>query len=222
MKVYKLKEKSEPGVIIVDVRSKLSEYEDKILTKLPGDLFLIFSESTIKTIDPEIFSGLYGATWYGVYKEDKTQGFWEALDYIESITNYTSMSVVSSFYCVKDETLNSIQKLQYSGIETSVFGSRELTASEKEKLYLINPKIIEIAFGVRFKRFGKKDNRGKYSRRTSTDKILFLRPSSVSKIREKMSPEILHSFTGLGIESLIPSLIPENTYINVKVDEAKV
>ena len=222
MKVFKLKESSEPGVVVIDIRSKLSEIEDKTINKLPGDLFFLFPESILKNINPEIFSNLYGATWYGIYKDDKVLGIWEALDYLESITTYTSMSVVTSFYWIGDEIIGPLQKLQYSGIETSVFESRELNKEEKEKLYLIPPKITEIAFGVRFKWPGKKMIHGKYSRKTSADQILFLRPNSIRKMRENMSPEIIHSFKGLGIGSFISSLIPPDTYINIKINEAKV
>lgn len=221
MKVYKIKNTYEPGVVVVDIRSILTELFHKTLTKLPGDLFLIFPDSITKTIDPKKLSNLYGATWYGIYKDDKISGVWSALDYLESLAGYTSISIMIEPW-ISEETLESLKKLQYSGIETSVFNSRDLTREEKEKIYIINPKIIEIAFGFRFKRFGKEDNKGMYSRKTTSDPILFLRPKSIRGIRTNLSPEILHSFYGLSVGSFISSLIPPETYINVRVNEAKI
>lgn len=222
MKVYKLKDAFEPGVVIMDIRSILTEPVHKTITKLPGDLFFIFPESVTKTIDPAKFSCLYGATWYGVYKDDKVSGVWDSLDYLESLTKYTSFSVITNGHWIEDKTIESLKKLMYSGIETSVFGCRELTCSEKSSLYIIKPRILEIAFGIRFKWYEKKDNKGMYSKKTTTDSILFLRPSSIIKMRELLSPDILHSFHGLGVGSFISSMIPPETYINVKVDEARV
>ena len=222
MKVYKLKDTTETGVVIVNISSKISESLHQILEKLSGDLFLIFPESITKTIDPIKFSRLYGATWYGIYKEDIVSGVWGALDYLEELTKYTSYSVLQSSFLLSNSVLKALQRLQYSGIETSVFGSRELTREEKEKLYTIKPRLIEIAFGWRFKFFLPKNSTGMYSKRTTQDQLLFLRPISIKKMREIISPEILHSFYGLGVGSFLASIIPEDTHINMKIDEAKV
>lgn len=223
MKVYKLRENKETGVSVVNIKSKnLTNSEDEILTKCPGDLFLIFPEFITNYIDPMKFSNLYGATWYGVYKNDSVFGFWDAIDYLESLTKYTSISVIDSRVWLWKNLYGILEKLQYSGIETSVFKSRELTKEEKSCIYTIKPKIFELAFGIRYKWFGKKDNIGAYSRMTLTDPIMFLRPSSIQGIRDKLTPEILKSFKGLGIGSLISSLIPPETYINVNIDEASI
>ena len=222
MKVYKLKNTVNPGVTIVDIRSKLSNLDDQFINKLPGDLFLIFPEYITKLINPEIFANLYGATWYGVYKGDKISGFWKSLDYLESLTKYTSISIIERLSFLDDKSLDSLRDLQYSGIETSVFSHRNLTKDEKENLYLINPKIIDLAFGFRFRISGKRNIKGMYSRKTSSDKIFFLRPFSISKIRENLNKEVLRSFGGMEIGSFLSSLIPPETHINVRVDEAKV
>lgn len=223
MKVFKLKDTEYTGSVIINIGSKkLSNSEHEILTKVPGDIFLIFPESITRVIDPYKFSNLYGATWYGVYKGDEVNGFWGALDYLESLTKYTSFSVFTTKYFIKDEIYKTLERLQYSGIETSVFKSRDLSMEEKANLYTIKPKIYELAFGVRFKRYGKNSDKGSYSRSKATDPILFLKKNSIRDIRKKLSPKILHSFYGLGIESLIASLITPETYINVNIDEAHI
>lgn len=223
MKVYKLKTSTEPGVVIIDINSKnLTESEHRLLTRLPGDLFLIFNESITKDIDPGKFSNLYGATWYGIYKGNKIYGVWEALDYLEAVTEYTSISVVTGSWWLGEKASESLRKLQYSGIETSVFESRDLTKEEKAEIYVLKPNIFELAFGLRFKWYRKNDDRGLYSKRTTSDLILFLRPSSIQKMREKISPKVLHSFVGLGIGSFLSSMIPSETYINININGAMV
>lgn len=220
MKVYKLKDTTEPGVVVMRIGSKtLSNSDHDILEKISGDLFLIFPESVTSHIDPAKFSRLYGATWYGVYSEDPIKGIWEALDYLETLTKYTSYSVVNSGFWIKEETFGALKRLQYSGIETSVFEYRNLKKEEKAKIYTIKPRIIEILWGWRFKWFGRRDLKGMYSARTTNDPILFLRPSSIRKLRDTLSPDILHSFYGLEIGSFFASLI---TPLNLKIDEAKV
>lgn len=222
MKVYKINDTKEPGVVVIKVGGVLSEIEHKMISEMPGDLFFIFPKIITQTINPEKFSNLYGATWYGIYEEDDVNGFWEAFDYIESITKYLSVSAVLKNYMVRDSELKSLRNLQYSGIETSVFSSRDLTRKEKENIYLIKPRIIDLVFGWRFKVFGSSDNKGTYSKHITEDSLIFLRPRSINEIRKNLSQDILHSFYGLGPWSFIASLIPKETYINLKVDETKV
>lgn len=223
MKVFKLKKETEPGVTIIEVRSELlSASEDKLLGSLPGDLFLVFPRSVTSGIDPEKFSNLYGATWYGVGDGDEVTRFWEALDYLESLSKYTSMSIVRERFWIPSETLEALKRLQYSLLEKSVFDSQELGGDEKAEIYTIKPRLLEILFGYRFRLPGKKTKTGLYSRRSSRDNIFFLRPQSVSGIREILSPDILHSFSGLGIGSFLASMIPPETHLNSKIDEAKI
>lgn len=222
MKVYKINDEKEPGVVVIKINGVLSEIEHKIISEMPGDLFFIFPKIITQTIDPEKFSNLYGSTWYGIYEGDDVKGFWEAFDYMESITKYLSISAVLKNYMVRESELKSLRNLQYSGIETSVFSSRDLTRKEKEDIYIIKPKIINLVLGWRFRILGSSNNKGMYSKHITEDSLIFLRPRSINEIRKNISPNILHSFYGLGLGSFISSLIPKETYINVKIDETKI
>lgn len=225
MKVYKIDEKKNPGVVIYLVKTKnIFDYIDKFLGKITehkSDICFIFPEEICKDVDPEKFSSIYRAVWYGVYSGDEILGYWEALDYLESLGGYTSLSIITSV--VSEKSLESLQRFQYSGIEPSVFKTRPLTNKEKQKIYVREPKIIELLFGLRFKWWGtKKNTKGRYLKETSEDYIFFLRPRSIRITREKLTGEILDSFCGLSIGSFLASIIPEETRSNMRIDETKI
>lgn len=225
MKVYKTRTRKEnPGIVLIYVPESLTEGEHNFLEKLRenrSDLFFIFSKSIVNEINPEKFSNLYEATWYGISNtDDRVCGFWEALDYITEFEKYTSISVITNYWSVN---IDSLKKLQQSGIENSVFSSRKLTRKEKEDIYKIPETIIEILGKFRLRIPKKRNNlEGTNSTKTSDDGIFFLRPSMIMELKDDINPKILHSFLGSKFGTFISSVIPEKYHLNLKVNETKV
>ena len=63
-----------------------------------------------------------------------------------------------------------------------------------------------------------------YSKYKTEDKVLFIRPISISRLNDDLkhnSPNTLATFKGSGIKIMLPSLIPLNTNLNLNINNAK-
>lgn len=208
MKVYKTKEEGKPGVVVLYIDSKPTDKQHESILRLSmfSDIFFVFSKSILKLISPKKFSILYQSVFYGkCLGEDKTLEIWKSIDYLNEFSKYFSYTVIKDLEILEKDDLAGLEKLQNSVIENSVFSWRNLGNEEFQEIYTLKKKWF----------WKYEDDLGLYSRKTSEDNLFFLRPISVTKLKEEFPPEVIATFKGSGINTLLPSLINPETNINM-------
>lgn len=209
MKVYKTKKEEKPGVVILYIDSKPTDKQHENILRISriSDVFFIFSKSILKLISPKKFSSLYQSVFYGLSETtDKTLEIWKSLDYLNEFSKYFSYSFIDNFENLDKIDFKALEKLQNSVIETSVYSWRDLSNDEFQKIYTIKKKWFCWTY---------EDNLGIYSKKTSDDNIFFLRPISITKLKEDYTPEDIATFKGSGINTLLSSLVSQKTNLNM-------
>lgn len=227
MKVYKINEKKKPGVTIIYITSEISDIEHENLLRISAksDLVFVFPKYQEKKISAKKFSYLYGAIFYGLSDcNDETTNVWEILDYIHELTDYYSYSIIlqSDLEKLEIDEVNSIGRLQNSILETSVYSWRTLNNKELQKIYTLPRKQVKI-WRYHFSLPGYINSLGMYSKYKTPDRVMFIRPVSLVKLKEELKDrqDILATFKGSGIKIMLPSLIPVKTSLNMNIKNAK-
>lgn len=227
MKVYKINEKKNSGVTILYITSIVSDtvHENLLRLSAKSDLVFVFPKYQEKKISAKKFSHLYGAIFYGVSESnDETTNIWEVLDYIHELTDYYSYSILlqSDLEKLEIDEVNSIWRLQNSILETSVFSWRTLNNKELQEIYTLPRKQFKV-WKYCFSFPGNISSQGMYSKYKTQDRVMFIRPVSLDKLKEELKnrPDILATFKGSGIKVMLPSLIPEKTVLNMNIKNAK-
>ena len=227
MKVFKIGNKKTAGIVVIYVTSRLTDLEHENILKLASktDLAFVFPDHITKDIDVKKFSYLYGAVYYGLSPDnDEALGIWNILDYLHELSGYYSYSVIlqEDLEELEDQDFTSIYRLQNSILETSVFTRRTLTNQELQDIYVLPRKQIKIwKYSISLP--GYSNVLGMYSKFKTQDRVMFIRPISLTRIKKdfNFSPDILATFRGSGIKVLLPSLIPVKTYLNLTIQNAK-
>lgn len=228
MKVYKINDKKKTGVVILYINSKITNIEHENILRLSAksDLIFVFPKCQSKIISPKKFSYLYGAVFYGLGDwNDEATELWEMIDYIHELTKYYSYSIIlqEDLGELDKNEINSIERLQNSILETSVYTWRNLGNQELQKLYTLPRKQLKI-WKYSFSFPGYLGSQGMYSKYKTEDRVLFIRPISISRLKDDLrheSPDILATFKGSGIKVMLPSLIPLDTNLNLNIKNAK-
>ena len=228
MKVYKINDQRKTGVVIIYITSKITDIEHENILRLSAksDLIFVFPKSQTKKISPKKFSYLYGAIFFGIGSwNDEATEIWEMIDYVHELTEYYSYSVVlqKDLGDLDKVDINSIERLQNSILETSVYTWRNLENQELQKLYTLPRKQLKFwRYSISFP--GYLGSQGMYSKYKTEDKVLFIRPISISRLKDDLkhnSPNTLATFKGSGIKIMLPSLIPLDTNLNLNINNAK-
>ena len=94
---------------------------------------------------------------------------------------------------------------------------------ELQKLYTLPRKQLKFwRYSISFP--GYLGSQGMYSKYKTEDKVLFIRPISISRLKDDLkhnSPNTLATFKGSGIKIMLPSLIPLDTNLNLNINNAK-
>lgn len=228
MKVYKINDKKKTGVVILYINSKITNIEHENILRLSAksDLIFVFPKCQSKIISPKKFSYLYGAVFYGLGNwNDEATEIWEMIDYVHELTKYYSYSIIlqEDLGELDKNEINSIERLQNSILETSVYTWRNLENQELQKLYTLPRKQLKI-WKYSFSFPGYLGSQGMYSKYKTEDRVLFIRPISISRLKDDLrheSPDILATFKGSGIKVMLPSLIPLDTNLNLNIKNAK-
>ena len=218
MKVYKINDQKNIGVTIIYINSEVSEKDHENILKIYGisDIAFVFSKSRCKFISPKKFSSLYGATFFGIGdSDDEMSEVWNLLDYLHELTKYNSYSIVlqKDLGNIGNKELSGLKDLQGSLIESSVFTWRSLSNNEFQEIYSYPRKKLKI-FGYSYP---KEDLHGVYSKYTTEDLILFIRPISITRLKEIFTPEDIATFKGSGIKTMLSSIIPAGTKLLMSV-----
>lgn len=230
MKVFKINKQKEVGIVVVYLDRKVTDKEHENLLKLAekSDLAFVFPDSQKHKISVKKFSHLYSAVFYGQGdSNDEMTEIWKMLDYLHELTDYYCYSLVlqEDLGNLEGKDIQSIERLQNSILEISVYSWRSLTNEELQKLYTIPRRTL------RFLRYtwtfrGNLGNSGMYAKYKTEDKVLFIRPISITTLKDDLrrehGPEILATFKGSGIKLMLPSLISKTTNINLDINHAKI
>lgn len=228
MKVYKINDQKKAGVSIIYITSGVTDTEHENILRLSAksDLIFVFPKNQTKRISPKKFSYLYGAVFYGLggWNDEATE-IWEMIDYVHELTEYYSYSVIlqEDLEGLDKNEVSSIERLQNSILETSVYTWRNLENKELQKLYTLPRKQLKF-WKYSFSFPGYLGSQGMYSKYKTEDRVLFLRPISISRLKDDLkhgSPDILATFKGSGIKVMLPSLIPLDTNLNLNIKNAK-
>lgn len=230
MKVFKINKQKEVGIVVIYLDRKVTDKEHENLLKLAekSDLAFVFPDSQKHKISVKKFSHLYSAVFYGQGdSDDEMTETWKMLDYLHELTDYYCYSLVlqEDLGELESKDIQSIERLQNSILETSVYSWRSLTNEELQKLYTIPRKTIRFwKYTWTFR--GNLGNSGMYAKYKTEDKVLFIRPISITilkdDLRREHGPEILATFKGSGIKLMLPSLISKTTNINLDINHAKI
>ena len=208
MKVFKSKKEEKPGIVILYINSTITDKEHENILRISSfsDIFFVFSKEILKSISPKKFSNLYQSVFYGLSSSvDETMEIWNALDYLNEFTKYFSYTVIRDLKTLEKDDLRGLEKLQNSVIENSVYSWRKLSNSEFQEIYTLKKRWF----------WKYEDDLGLYSRETSEDNVFFLRPISVTNIKSEYTPDVIATFKGSGINTLLPSLVDHKTNINM-------
>lgn len=228
MKVYKINDQKKAGVVILYITSKITDTEHENILRLSAksDLIFVFPKCQNKKISPKKFSYLYGAVFYGLGRwNDEATEIWEMIDYVHELTEYYSYSIIlqKDLGELDKNEISSIERLQNSILETSVYTWRNLENQELQELYTLPRKQLKI-WKYSFSLPGYLGSQGMYSKYKTEDRVLFLRPVSILRLKDDLkheSPDVLATFKGSGIKVMLPSLIPLDTNLNLNIKNAK-
>lgn len=227
MKVYKINSQSKAGVVILYITSKITDTEHENILRLAAksDLVFVFPKHQEKKISPKKFSYLYGAVFYGLGEgDDEVMNLWSMIDYVNELTEYYSYSIIlqEDLGNLEKAEIGSIERLQNSILETSVYTWRHLNNQELQEIYTLPRKQFKLwKYSISFP--GHTGSQGMYSRYKTEDKVMFIRPVSIVGLKDDLrhSPEILATFRGSGIKVMLPSMIQQSTNLNLNIQNAK-
>lgn len=216
MRVFKVNEKTTTGCAIIYLK-KIDKNIIDNLRKLSKfiNLYLIFPRSTRIGYNAKKLSSICGATYYSLdLRKSEVSSIWDNMGYIDSITGYLSMFYIDSDFLGEldiEQYEEKINKLQYTGLETSVFKSFQISS---EEIYNI------------VKRKSLKDyipgNDDLYTTNDTNDKILYIKKVTYRYLSENLEKSYLDTFTSSTFSRFISSGIERycpKQKINISVDE---
>ena len=191
------------------------------------DIVFIFSKDSQKEIFPKKLSSLYGATSYCIGRDNsEPDSVVYSLEYLVNIVKkYSSYYFISgkNLEFLKKEDFDNILQMNQSQVIKSVFSYIRLPFSDIAKIYL-RPRqtILQKLLSIKWDEFS-----GMYCTHTTTDKILFLRPSTIVRIQEFLDNDYLDyllSFDEFSFESFLSSVInfiDSSMVLNLNIKDAK-
>lgn len=220
MKVYKIGDYRDIGVAVIYISREVTDQEHEKINELSEkmDLAFVFPKGRGKVVSGKKFSHLYGAVFYSLAEtDDEALEIWGMIDYIHELTKYYSYSIILQEDLPKID-VSVLENVKNSIIENSIYSWRKLKNEEVKKIYT-TPELT----GWRKYLPTEENSLGMYSRYKTEDPVMFVRPVSIQALKEdlrKMGPEVLATFKGSGIKTLLPSLIPLSTNTNLEVRHA--
>lgn len=206
----------------------------KDLKQLEIDIFFLIDHR--HSINPRKFSTLYDATYYALPDGETEQELvWKSVEYVKELGGgYTSIFIFSQDQEIRDnqqEYLNSMERLQSSLIENSVFSCKKLNWNSLRNIYEVEQKtripiLNEIIEKIRswFKKEG--ENSRMYESSITEDKVLFLRPVTINSLQTyfESNPGYFKSFKTSPWDIFIASAVDKvcnNLRMNLNIKDVR-